>query len=68
MKSLSVLGAVLAAFREYLQAATPFTRIEMNLAIFAVHLLFDTHPPVPHIKAVFDAAALEPLLSANLDS
>jgi len=37
----------------------------MYLAILSVNLLFTAHSPVAHVKAVLDAPALEPRLSAD---
>lgn len=64
----AVHRAVLAAFGKYLYAVGAFGDIDMDLTVFAVHLLFDAHPSTAHLHTMLDAACLDPVLSAYFDA
>lgn len=67
MQTLAILRAVLPAFGEYLYRLPLVSKIDMDLAVLAIDLLFATDLLRPHqIYAALDAAAFEPGLPSDL--
>jgi hypothetical protein len=66
-----ILGAVLATLRKDLDTTAfevVLVDMDVDLAVFAIHFLLDTHVAVSHIQAILNAAAFPPVGATNLNS